>query len=242
MININIVPPISFLSPSRGDVPVYVTGAESRTIKAVAIDAPPGSSISQSFNHLLAYIDTLGTMSASSQDLPRTPLPLTLQHRDEIDQTVLKRVRPSYLKTILEDEGANDAAIELIMTGTIWATSELLRRENLKDNLDVGVAWAEGTLQQRPELRGIIRHACQTRSFSHIADLDIFQIPQASDPPAPSAEDEDQSDFLYNSFVRPYVGKAVDGFYEYLKNNNMKFAGSGDKGPYYAKFCSIVQS
>jgi hypothetical protein len=54
--------------------------------------------------------------------------------------------------------------------------------------------------------------------------------------------DEDRSDFLYNSFVRPYVGKAVDGFYEYLKNNDMKFAGNGEKGPYYAKFCSIVQS
>ncbi|KAG1799086.1 hypothetical protein EV424DRAFT_1559508 [Suillus variegatus] len=39
---------------------------------------------------------------------------------------------------------------------------------------------------------------------------------------------------------RPYVGKAVDGFYEYLKNNNMEFR--GPHGPYYAKFCSIVQS
>lgn len=49
----------------------------------------------------------------------------------------------------------------------------------------------------------IIRHACQTRSFSHIADLDIFQIPQAqaSDPRARSNQDEDRSDFLYDPDV-----------------------------------------
>ncbi|KAG2140084.1 hypothetical protein DEU56DRAFT_798548 [Suillus clintonianus] len=55
----------------------------------------------------------------------------------------------------------------------------------------------------------------------------------------PSAHDKD---FLYDSFSRPYVGKAVDGFYEYLKDNNIKFRGGGISRPYYAKFCSIVQS
>jgi hypothetical protein len=114
-------------------------------------------------------------MSSSSQDLPRTPLSLKSQHRDEIDQIVLERVHSSYLKMIIEDGGANAATteplLELVMIGTIDAVSKLLRREHLEDNLDAHVAWAEGTLQQHPELRGIIRHACQTRSFSHIADL-----------------------------------------------------------------------
>jgi hypothetical protein len=77
---------------------------------------------------------------------------------------------------IIEDGGANAATIEplleRVMAGTIDAVSELLlRRGHLKDNLDARVAWAEGTLQQHPELRGIIRYVCQTRSFSHIADL-----------------------------------------------------------------------
>jgi hypothetical protein len=54
--------------------------------------------------------------------------------------------------------------------------------------------------------------------------------------------DEDQPAFLYESFVRPYVGKAVDGFYQYLKSNNEKFRGRGLEWPYYAKFCLIVQS
>jgi ABC-type lipoprotein export system ATPase subunit len=34
----------------------------------------------------------------------------------------------------------------------------------------------------------------------------------------------------------------VDSFYEYLKNNNVKFKGDGLERPYYAKFCLIVQS
>ncbi|KAG2141359.1 hypothetical protein DEU56DRAFT_911465 [Suillus clintonianus] len=46
----------------------------------------------------------------------------------------------------------------------------------------------------------------------------------------------------YDSFSRPYVGKAVDGFYEYLKENNIKYKGRGIQSLYYAKFCSIVQS
>ncbi|KAG1728001.1 hypothetical protein EDB19DRAFT_1748489 [Suillus lakei] len=54
--------------------------------------------------------------------------------------------------------------------------------------------------------------------------------------------DEDQPAFLYESFVRPYIGKAVDGFYEYLKSNDDKLRGRGLDRPYYAKFCSIVQS
>ncbi|KIK38490.1 hypothetical protein CY34DRAFT_389369 [Suillus luteus UH-Slu-Lm8-n1] len=91
---------------------------------------------------------------------------------------------------IIEDGGAIAATtkplLEMVMIGTIEAVSELLRREHLEDNLDARMAWAEGTLQQHSELRGITRHACQTRSFSHFTDLDIFQKPQAqaSDPRA----------------------------------------------------------
>ncbi|KAG2047170.1 hypothetical protein BDR06DRAFT_964261 [Suillus hirtellus] len=181
---------------------------------------------------------------STSQDLSTTPLPLTLQQRDEIDRVFLKASGP-ILKIISEDKEDTTSDSDLldymlvsIMSQTLFAASRLLKREHFKDNLDLDMAQAE-TLQKHPQLRKIIRHACQTRSFSHIADLTIFQIPQASDP-VRSSQDEDRSDFLYDSFVRPYVGKAVDGFYEYLKNNNMEFR--GPRGPYYAKFCSIVQS
>lgn len=34
----------------------------------------------------------------------------------------------------------------------------------------------------------------------------------------------------------------MDGFYDYLKSNNEKFRGRGLERPYYAKFCSVVQS
>ncbi|KAG0702724.1 hypothetical protein DFH29DRAFT_920145 [Suillus ampliporus] len=97
------------------------------------------------------------------------------------------------------------------------------------------------TLQHHPRLRDMIRDACQTRSFTHIAELKMFHKSESVDPPT-FVQDEDRPDFLYNSFVRPYVGNAVDGFYEYLKNNNDKFRGGGFTRPYYAKFCSIVQS
>jgi hypothetical protein len=46
------------------------------------------------------------------------------------------------------------ALLGCIMTQTIAAASELLKREHLKDNLDVNVAL------KHPEVRGIMRHAC----------------------------------------------------------------------------------
>ncbi|KAG2095463.1 uncharacterized protein F5147DRAFT_718410 [Suillus discolor] len=180
--------------------------------------------------------------TSTPQDLPITLLPLTSQQRDELDRDLLE-ANGSFLKMINEDKEAAtsdflDSMLASIMERTLWAASRLLKREHLKDNLDLDMA-REATLHRHPQLREIIRHACRTRSFSHIADLTIFQIPQATDP-VQSSQVEDRSNFLYDSFVRPYVGKAVDGFYEYLKNNNMEFRGL--HGPYYAKFCSIVQS
>ncbi|KAG1840980.1 hypothetical protein C8R48DRAFT_739736, partial [Suillus tomentosus] len=204
--------------------------------------------------------------SSTSQDLPITLLPLTLQQRDEIDSRVLLKGQGQFpiLKIISEDtEDTTSDLLDYMLVSimeerTLLAASRLLKCEHLKDNLDLDMAQEE-TLQKHPQLREIICHACQTRSFSHIADLsecscqchrrppasvagnaEIFQIPQASDPVRPS-QDKHRSDFLYDSFVRPYVGKAVDGFYEYLKNNDMKFTG-GMHRPYYAKFCLIVQS
>ncbi|KAG2141144.1 uncharacterized protein EDB93DRAFT_639299 [Suillus bovinus] len=178
---------------------------------------------------------------STPQDLPMTPLPLTSQQRDEIDRDLLEATS-TFLKIINEDKEAttSDFMFMAIISQTLFRTSILLNRENMKDNLDLDMALEE-TLQKHPQLRAIIRHACQTRSFSRIADLKIFQKHQASDP-VQSSQVEDRPDLLYDSFVRPYVGKAVDGFYEYLKNNDMKFTDGGMQRPYYAKFCSIVQS
>ncbi|KAG1894748.1 uncharacterized protein F5891DRAFT_1061388 [Suillus fuscotomentosus] len=150
--------------------------------------------------------------TSTSQDLPITLLPLTSQQRDELDRDFLK-ANGSFLKILNEED----------------ATSDLL--DYMLETLDLDMAQEE-TLQKHPQLREIIRHACQTRSFSHIADLIASEVS--------CILVEDRSDFIYDLFVRPYVGKAVDGFYEYLKNNNMEFR--GPRGPYYAKFCSIVQS
>jgi hypothetical protein len=48
-------------------------------------------------------------------------------------------------------------------------------------------------------------------------------------------------DRLYGSFVRPYIGEAMDSFFDYLTSNNKKFS-QKLSSPYYGKFCSIVQS
>ncbi|KAG2339339.1 hypothetical protein BDR05DRAFT_1003445 [Suillus weaverae] len=148
-------------------------------------------------------------MSGSSrpQDPPMTLLPLTSKHRDEIDRTVLKRVDPDFVKMVIENEGADATTTEpllvLIMTQVmaqaIMVASTLLKREHLKDNLDMGMAMMTETLQQHPELRGMIRHACQTRSFSQIADLEIFRIPQARDSPARSTRTGQTSLTIHSS-------------------------------------------
>jgi hypothetical protein len=54
-------------------------------------------------------------------------------------------------------------------------------------------------------------------------------------------EGEDNPFRLYDSFVRPYVGEAVDNFFDYLASNNNKFSARLSRS-YYGKFCSIVQS
>ena len=53
--------------------------------------------------------------------------------------------------------------------------------------------------------------------------------------------DKVKDDRLYGSFVRPYIGEAVDSFFDYLTSNNKKFSQRLSR-PYYGKFCSIVQS
>lgn len=53
--------------------------------------------------------------------------------------------------------------------------------------------------------------------------------------------DEVKADKLYGSFVRQYIGEAVDSFFDYLTSNNKKFFEKPSR-PYYGKFCSIVQS
>jgi len=45
---------------------------------------------------------------------------------------------------------------------------------------------------------------------------------------------------LSGSFDRPYVGGAVNCFFDYLSYYNKEF--SHTDRPYYGKFCSIVQS
>ncbi|KAG1769565.1 hypothetical protein EV702DRAFT_1271245, partial [Suillus placidus] len=185
--------------------------------------------------------------SSGSPHLPVAPLSLTSEQRDELEQAILERVQIGGLFQIsgLLDCAPSNALCDFIVAAVLRESSRFLKRENLKNVLRVDIDMMDGqTLQQHPQLRDIIREACETRSnFTRIADLKIFHVvPESGNAPTSPAQDEDQPAFLYESFVRPYIGKAVDGFYEYLKSNNDMFRASGLDRPYYAKFCSIVQS
>ncbi|KAG2082417.1 hypothetical protein BD769DRAFT_1727130 [Suillus cothurnatus] len=170
-------------------------------------------------------------MSGSSE-LPVAPLPLTSKHRDELDQAILKRI--SEILDLIPDPihigitmALKDWMCISIIMDIIYETIHVLKRENLKNVLRTDIDMKnQQTLQQHPQLRDMVRKACLTRSnFTHIADLKIFQISESGNGPTPPAqEEEDQPAFLTN------------------RSNNEKFRGHGLERPYYAKFCSIVQS
>jgi hypothetical protein len=101
--------------------------------------------------------------SLVSDDLHISPLPLTQNHRDELDAAILEQVEDS-----LDDD--SDFACISILRITVLCANDLLERENMKDNLDIKMA-SKRTLQQHPKLRDIIRASCQSRHFASIADL-----------------------------------------------------------------------
>jgi hypothetical protein len=186
---------------------------------------------------------TLSIVSMSGlSELPVAPLPLTSKHRDELDQAILKRISdildeiPDPIHIGITMALKDRMCISIIMD-IIYETIHVLKRENLKNVLRTDTDMMnQQTLQQHPQLRDMVREACLTRSnFTHIADLKIFQISESGNGPMPPAQDDDQPAFLYELFVRPYIGKAADAFYEYLKSNNEKFRGRGLERPYYAK-------
>jgi hypothetical protein len=109
-------------------------------------------------------------------DLPIAPLPLTSKHRDELDRAILERLsdyeipNQTHIEVTME---LQDWICRSIVRDIIQETSYFLKRENLKNTLRVDIDMKnEGTLQEHPQLRDIIREVCQTRSnFTRIADL-----------------------------------------------------------------------
>ncbi|KAG2344166.1 hypothetical protein BDR05DRAFT_195947 [Suillus weaverae] len=182
------------------------------------------------------------TMPSESQDLPVASLPLTQTQRDELDQAIRGTAGTTLLRKIRDSETAHTNLELALLAFAFSLTTHILNRNNLKNVLDPDMLTL-ATTQQHSQLRKMMRNACQTSSYSRILDLKMLQKSDASSPMWPElAQGQDEFEFLYDSFVRPYIGEAVDGFYEYLKNNHTKFKGGGRLRPYYAKFCSIVQS
>lgn len=123
----------------------------------------------------------MSNSSRSPVDLPLAPLPLTSQQRDELDRAILKRLSdllpgpdeiPDQTHIVFTME-LKDWLCRSIVREIIQETSYFLKRENIKNTLRVDIDMKnEGTLQEHPQLRDIIREVCQTRlNFTRIADL-----------------------------------------------------------------------
>jgi hypothetical protein len=109
--------------------------------------------------------------SSRSGDLPVSPLPLTQKLRDELNATILGKVR-STAKVILAGDPATvdeHYFVNILLHITLQANL-LLQRENLKDILNPSIDHEE-MLVQNPKLRDVIHAACQTGKFVNIADL-----------------------------------------------------------------------
>jgi hypothetical protein len=110
--------------------------------------------------------------SSGSPDLLVAPLPLTPKHRDELEQAISERVG-AVLNLVLPGliESAPNALCDTIVMHIMHESSDFFKRRNLKDVLRDRINVID-ELRQHPQLRDIIRKACETRSnFTHIADL-----------------------------------------------------------------------
>ncbi|KAG9311556.1 hypothetical protein JVU11DRAFT_7761 [Chiua virens] len=99
---------------------------------------------------------------------------------------------------------------------------------------------ADAKRLMKTELKSMLVSAWQQKSYREIRNLAILKAPK---PQATTARSDIPEDLrvLSGSFAATYRGAAVDGFYEYLTQNEKLFRTT--EGPkYYAKFCSIVQS
>ncbi|KAG1812012.1 hypothetical protein EV424DRAFT_1349476 [Suillus variegatus] len=146
---------------------------------------------------------------------------LTSQQRDEIDRVLLKASGPILrLKIISEDKEDTTSDLLDYMLVSIIERTLGSQRKHYGNTLNYGKSSATPVKRARS----------LTSLTSSLETQKCFKYPKLA-----------ISCGRLKSHLRPYVGKAVDGFYEYLENNDTKFTGSMHR-PYYAKFCSIVQS
>ncbi|KAH7906207.1 hypothetical protein BJ138DRAFT_659186 [Hygrophoropsis aurantiaca] len=97
---------------------------------------------------------------------------------------------------------------------------------------------ARQLLKEHPELQEAIRDAFRDRSFASIRNITMLWSPQARRVQPRQSLDDGMVLRLSKSFIRPYIGAAADGFFEYLKENSRRLAAHF----FYSGFCSVVQS
>ncbi|OBZ74768.1 hypothetical protein A0H81_05691 [Grifola frondosa] len=90
--------------------------------------------------------------------------------------------------------------------------------------------------KQYPDLHTTMKEACASGRFGDFRKKFL----SITKPNVPEPLGETPLPSVREAFYQTYYGTAVDGFYEYLQDNNRKFHSANTN--YYAKFGSIVQS
>ncbi|KAH7909921.1 hypothetical protein BJ138DRAFT_1102282 [Hygrophoropsis aurantiaca] len=168
---------------------------------------------------------------ATPEQLQTVPLDIGATSHEKLDQPILDMLDCMGLNNVPPDQ-LEISQLTMILSFLVISSNSLLDDRYCNPQL----------LQGRSDIQEAIRKAFKERSFANIRNLTILWSPQAvALAPRQIKSSLNQFADLQKSFIRPYHGAAVDGFYEYLTKCNNKFSTSSPS-PYYAKFCSIVQS
>ena len=182
MLYMNLREPSDAGFPNRDDVPARILtditecSQAEYTARCCALFAAIFQTLQLELVALLPRVTRAHTRddadSLESQDLPVAPLPLTQTQRNELNEAIREKVRHT-ASSITGSANPPDELLVSIVEKTILGASRLLKRENIKDPLDVDTA-TEHTLQQYPKLRDMIHTVCQTSSFHELANLSEY--------------------------------------------------------------------
>jgi len=115
------------------------------------------------------------TDSPTSRDIPVAPLPLSQEHRDELNSTILAEIKPVLQCLSTSKSGMNpdleDSFFWMILHAIIEQTNSLLSRENLHEIIEPRTVANQEIFEYYPELRGLIRGVVQTHDFVSLAEL-----------------------------------------------------------------------
>jgi len=115
------------------------------------------------------------TDSPTSWNISVAPLPLSQEHRYELNSTILAEINP-VLQSLSNSKPNMNPDLEdfffcTILHAIIERTNSLLSRENMHEIIEPRAVADQEIFEYYPELRGLIRGAVQTHDFVSLAEL-----------------------------------------------------------------------